>query len=444
MSFDAHGNRRDADTWSDAALAPGVPANTTRGFTGHEHIDAANIVHMNGRLYDPALGRMLSADPIVQELFNAQNLNRYTYALNNPLSFTDPTGLSFFRKYWRTIVSVALTAFVPALAPAAWSNLAVAAATGFVAGVITSGTLQGGLFGAFSAVLFHGIGEYFDNLAKINISDGVFGSGLTVNQFASKVLSHAIAGGIMNRLQGGKFGDGFASAGVTQALSPAIGRVNSGNRGFSPLRVAVAAMVGGTASAAGGGKFANGAVTAAFSYAFGQVARREVGGQREGASDQAGVSLEVGGSRSLTEGEIAMSKDIFGDDIDYSVPRVFRRTYAPVGQREGVAVTPNGNIYFHPSDYVDDFSAQGISGRAWFIHEMTHVWQHQQGINVALRGIFSRRYDYLPLKSGKAFRSYGIEQQGDIVRDYYLLRQGYQVQGAPPITAYQSLLPFGR
>ncbi|MGE3729971.1 MAG: RHS repeat-associated core domain-containing protein [Lysobacterales bacterium] len=268
MSFDAHGNRRDADTWSDAALAPGVPANTTRGFTGHEHIDAANIVHMNGRLYDPALGRMLSADPIVQELFNAQNLNRYTYVLNNPLSFTDPTGLSFFRKYWRTIVSVALTAFVPALAPAAWSNLAVAAATGFVAGVITSGTLQGGLFGAFSAVLFHGIGEYFDNLAKINISDGVFGSGLTVNQFASKVLSHAIAGGIMNRLQGGKFGDGFAGAGVTQALSPAIGRVNSSNRGFSPLRVAVAAMVGGTASAAGGGKFANGAVTAAFSRGY--------------------------------------------------------------------------------------------------------------------------------------------------------------------------------
>jgi len=100
--------------------------------------------------------------------------------LNNPLSFTDPTGLSLFSKYWRTIVSVALTAFVPALAPAAWSNLA--AATGFVAGVVTSGTLKGGLSGAFSAVLFYGIGEHFDKLANINISDGVFGSGLSTGQ----------------------------------------------------------------------------------------------------------------------------------------------------------------------------------------------------------------------------------------------------------------------
>lgn len=174
------------------------------------------------------------------------------------------------------------------------------------------------------------------------------------------------------------------------------------------------------------------------------MAQRGVGGQREGASEQGAVSLEVGGSRPLTEGEIAMSKDVFGDDIDYSVPRVFRRTYAPVGQRRGVAVAPNGNIYFHPSDYVDDFSAQGISGRAWFMHEMTHVWQHQQGVSVALRGIFNRRYEYLPFQPGKAFRSYGVEQQSDIVRDYYLLRQGYQVQGAPPMSTYQSLLPFGR
>ncbi len=249
-----------------------MPVNTTRGFTGHEHIDAANIVHMNGRLYDPALGRMLSADPIVQEPLNAQNLNRYTYVLNNPLSFTDPTGLSFFSKYWRTIVSVALTTFVPALAPLAWSNLAVAAATGFVAGVITSGTLTGGLFGAFSAVLFYGIGQHFDTLASQ--SGGFFGSGLSTGQFAGKVLSHALAGGIMNRLQGGKFGDGFASAGVTQALSPAIGKVNSSNKGFSPQRVVVAAMVGGTASAVSGGKFANGAVTAAFSRAFNDEATK--------------------------------------------------------------------------------------------------------------------------------------------------------------------------
>jgi RHS repeat-associated protein len=68
---------------------------TTRGFTGHEQIDTVGLVHMNGRVYDPELGRFISADPNVQDLSNSQALNRYTYVLNNPLSMTDPTGFFF-------------------------------------------------------------------------------------------------------------------------------------------------------------------------------------------------------------------------------------------------------------------------------------------------------------------------------------------------------------
>jgi len=47
---------------------------------------------MNGRIYDPKLGRFLQADPIVQAPKNSQNLNRYSYVLNNPLSYSDPSG----------------------------------------------------------------------------------------------------------------------------------------------------------------------------------------------------------------------------------------------------------------------------------------------------------------------------------------------------------------
>ncbi|MFN7782852.1 MAG: RHS repeat domain-containing protein, partial [Lysobacterales bacterium] len=101
MSFDAHGSRRAAASgtgmWASLLPAvapteinPQVNAETTRGFTGHEHVDRMGLIHMNGRLYDPLLGRMLSPDPIVQEPYNAQNLNRYSYVLNNPLSYTDP------------------------------------------------------------------------------------------------------------------------------------------------------------------------------------------------------------------------------------------------------------------------------------------------------------------------------------------------------------------
>ncbi len=63
-----------------------------RGYTGHEHLDAFGIINMNGRLYDPYLGRMLSPDNFVQNPDYSQNYNRYSYAYNNPLKYTDPNG----------------------------------------------------------------------------------------------------------------------------------------------------------------------------------------------------------------------------------------------------------------------------------------------------------------------------------------------------------------
>ena len=67
-----------------------------RGYTGHEHLASVGLIHMNGRLYDPALHRFLQPDNYVQDPFNTQNFNRYGYVLNNPLLYTDPTGEEFF------------------------------------------------------------------------------------------------------------------------------------------------------------------------------------------------------------------------------------------------------------------------------------------------------------------------------------------------------------
>lgn len=65
---------------------------TFRGFTGHEPLDRVGVIHMNGRIYDPVIGRFLNADPIVPQPENSQSHNRYSYVRNNPLSFIDPTG----------------------------------------------------------------------------------------------------------------------------------------------------------------------------------------------------------------------------------------------------------------------------------------------------------------------------------------------------------------
>ena len=82
LSFDPSGKRRTA-TWrsvqqrlGQASLAPLL---TNRGFTGHEHVDALGIIHMNGRIYDPELGRFLSADPTMQHPYSTQGQNRYAY-----------------------------------------------------------------------------------------------------------------------------------------------------------------------------------------------------------------------------------------------------------------------------------------------------------------------------------------------------------------------------
>ena len=94
QSYDAFGKRRNSD-WTDIAGPTPVSPVTDRGYTGHEHIDEVGLIHMNGRVYDPTLGRFTSADPNIQQPYNSQSLNRYSYVLNNPLSYTDPSGYFF-------------------------------------------------------------------------------------------------------------------------------------------------------------------------------------------------------------------------------------------------------------------------------------------------------------------------------------------------------------
>ncbi len=89
LSYDVYGKRRNPD-WTDP-IGP-IASLTPRGFTGHEMDDESGLINMNAREYDPVIGRFLSADTIVEAGFG-QGLNRYSYARNNPLSYTDPTGM---------------------------------------------------------------------------------------------------------------------------------------------------------------------------------------------------------------------------------------------------------------------------------------------------------------------------------------------------------------
>ena len=91
-SYDPWGRMRNPQTLEPYTYANEPELLLGRGYTGHEHLSWYGLVNMNARLYDPVLGRFLSPDPYVQAPDFSQNFNRYSYALNNPLKYTDESG----------------------------------------------------------------------------------------------------------------------------------------------------------------------------------------------------------------------------------------------------------------------------------------------------------------------------------------------------------------
>ena len=92
LAFDAWGLRRNASDWSPLGSPFAGSHETERGYTGHEHLDTVGLIHMNGRVQDPVLGRFISADPLIQSPYSTQSHNRYSYVWNNPASLSDPSG----------------------------------------------------------------------------------------------------------------------------------------------------------------------------------------------------------------------------------------------------------------------------------------------------------------------------------------------------------------
>ena len=168
LAHDPYGTRRRADWTAQlpaaevAALAAGQDAGRARsGFTGHEPLDRTGFVHMNGRLYDPRVGRFLSPDPIVSEPWSGQGWNPYSYVGNSPLSRTDPTGYCYNPRYpcpmhanqgggfgsgTATLLSRSLSWRVPIVLTVHWGPVSFGIGWG---GFLNGGDDGGGYFGSF-------------------------------------------------------------------------------------------------------------------------------------------------------------------------------------------------------------------------------------------------------------------------------------------------------
>ena len=152
-----------------------------RGYTGHEHLASVGLIHMNGRLYDPALHRFLMPDNYIQDPFNTQNFNRYGYCLNNPLKYTDPNG----EIIWAAVIVGAIIGATSYATSAAmndswsWEKFAWSTLGGAVMGAIGGSSvatslsgesvLNGFITGASSALM-----------PSYNVSIGDFSVGLSL------------------------------------------------------------------------------------------------------------------------------------------------------------------------------------------------------------------------------------------------------------------------
>jgi len=147
-------------------------------------------------------------------------------------------------------------------------------------------------------------------------------------------------------------------------------------------------------------------------------------------SDDIGASIRQvetpkGESRGLTTGEIAMARLVFGDSVDYAKVKVHNGEYLWFGmQPDDTAMTPNGEMYFNTKHFKEDYSESAdLNGQQWFMHEMTHVWQHQLGYPVKWRGAVRIGLSYgYTLSAEKKLCDYNMEAQGNILADYFVLK----------------------
>ncbi|UZJ43677.1 RHS repeat-associated core domain-containing protein [Marinimicrobium sp. C6131] len=248
MSFDPWGQRRDPLDWGPlvgkalSELETNITGITKRGFTGHEMLDEVGLIHMNGRIYDPRLGRFLQADPLIDGVTDTQGYNRYSYVHNNPLNATDPSGFSAWTRFRDNFLKPVIQAIVTFHCIPCGTALA-AATTAYYGGDAFDVAVS-----AFSTYVMASMGKGFA------ASGGGFSGG--------EAFVFGVTGGITSSLRGGKFGHGFVSA-YTGAVTG--GFVQGLDNAAAEL--IASSVIAGSISEATGGKFANGAAYAAFSWA---------------------------------------------------------------------------------------------------------------------------------------------------------------------------------
>ncbi len=153
--------------------------------------------------------------------------------------------------------------------------------------------------------------------------------------------------------------------------------------------------------------------------------------------------------RLLTDGEMWLLKTIYATGINYDKVRIFDHKFAPKFiQADTMAIAPNGWIYFPKGNYSLDFSQEDVATQRWLVHEMMHVYQYQHLWQVmfwkawylALLWLQWQDVYHYTIDFDKKLSDYNLEQQWDIVADYFLWKQRWLELSDEEVKWYERII----
>lgn len=343
-SYDAWGRLRDPADWAALTNTNSLGWKIDRGYTGQEHVWSNvqslsvhynnNIINMNGRLYDPLVGRMFSPDPVITDIASSQDYNKYSYARNNPLKYTDPTGNS--------PVMTGMSA-VPIPDPTWQQNV------GALLLIVSSGVgnmVGGAILGSFTPEAASNIFNMgLVRGAQYSASGALYNSGSALYNGRPNAIEAGIKGGITG------FVTGFALGTYTQAMM-------NKNAGLPVVSGKIVYKQKATGSD------------------FGEIdfkATAYYDGSQQAAEDTKLAKKRMAEEIGLSEGDLGINKITSEPPENYALTTkgwyVNLRDYSIVGGETGVS--SRGGVKVSLSPYVihsDPITFKAIAG-----HEAVHV-----------------------------------------------------------------------
>lgn len=380
LSYDAWGRRRNPTNLQYYADGQEPEPLLGRGYTGHEHLTCFGLINMNARLYEPAMGRFVSPDPFIKDVFSSQDFNRYSYAGNNPFKFIDKNG----EIVW-------------------WIPVAAGAIVGAYAGAsIQSGTWnftkwesdwwKGAIAGAFVGATAGGL-----------VASAVGASGMTVT-VAGKVVGASKAWGLTSTI--------INSASINIGLSA----MSEGGWDSAWKAGIVGAAIGGWTATGGFGMVKAFGKTGSFAKFAGKMGFQAIGtsmgsiGRNWAAGEKPFSKVMVGvGPVNLTLGKgqkLLQWQNNLGTIATYSFGLV-NFAFGGKGSWDWSNLSWNfkgglADKFYDPLSWNSGFGAHAVIGNSnlseVYGHELTHLWQSRsmgdvflvnyglQGLMGALRG----------------------------------------------------------